>query len=240
MFRNTPLRGVQRPRRCMGIMEWVGWIGLALIVYYLYERIQEFEDIMPPDGVRHTSLSRRDNTTSIYKHVMRHTKHEDSSSKGMYKWVLGKFKIQTTTHLDENQYKDSLRAITTGRDYGNHGSFALPDSNNQNTDRIEEHATFDELVRQSQGDEEHIQVANLDVDAENDKRIERETNLLDQFAVSTLHSVEKFHWDADTLKPHIEKPEEDNVRKMNVTIIDNKKMNINVIRTRRRILRGES
>lgn len=233
----------------MGFIEWVGWIGLALVVYYLYERIQEFEDIMPPEGIRHTedtSISRKGNATSVYRHVMRHAKHEDSSSKGIYKWLLGKFKIQTATHLDEKQYRDSLTAITTGNGYGNHGSFALPGSNHQSTDRAYEHATFDDLVKISQGDVGHIEIANLDVDAENSRRIEKQTTLLDEFTVSTLHSVEKFHSDADTLKPHIEKPEEDK-RRMNVTIIDNssndnKRVDIKVVRirrSRRRMLRGE-
>ena len=242
MIRNASTRGGSRPRRCMDYMEWLGWIGFLLIVYYLYERIQEFDDIMPSNSMRHmtrdATLSRIDNATSTYKHVMRHTKHEDTSSKGIYKWLLGKFKIQTTTHIDDSQYMDSLRAITTGKDYGNHGSFALPGSNIQYTDRIEEHSTYDELVRKSKVEGGDVALVNADVEVKGDKRPGKETTLLDQFSVSTLHSVEKFHSDAEALKPHIEKPEEDEVNRMNVTIIDNRKNDINSTQTRRGLLRG--
>lgn len=244
MHRSTALlrAGSPRPRRCMSLVEWIGWIGLGLFVYYLCERMQEFEDIMPSGAadsnqVRHMSSP----DTSTYRHIMRHAKHEDSSSKGIYKWFLEKFKIHTDTHIDGTQYRDSLVAVTTGKDYGNHGSFALPGSNNQaGADRVEEHDTFDKLVAKSKGDGRHVVDANVDVETENGERIEKQQQtLLDQFSVENTHSVEKFHSDADTPKPHIEHADgEDELHKMNVTIIDNKKnIEINVIRMRRR-LRG--
>ena len=106
-----------------------------------------------------------------------------------------------------------MRAITTGEGYGNHGSFALPESE-KHGDRNEEHETFDALVRKSKGETAHIEEANVDVDTENEKRIQ-ETTILDQFSVNEPHSLEKFRTDADALKPHVEE-----------------KISINVIRRR--------